>query len=78
MHVYLPASPHSVDTHSLSHVDNEVDIGVVVVVGAARDLQIKAVREASKNGTYCPGPIDSAAGAVSSIDRIPRHIGRPS
>lgn len=36
----LPSGPNGVDIHALSNVDNELDVGVVVVVGAAGNLDI--------------------------------------
>ncbi|PNY27761.1 Uncharacterized protein TCAP_02317 [Tolypocladium capitatum] len=38
--VALPARPNCVDVHTLGNVDNQLDVGVVVVVGAARDLDV--------------------------------------
>lgn len=36
----LPSSPHSVDAHTLCNIDNEFDVGIVVVVGTARNLSM--------------------------------------
>lgn len=36
----LPSSPYSVDIHALGNIDNEFDIGVVVVIGTARDFYV--------------------------------------
>lgn len=33
-----PSSPHGVDAHALGDIDNQLDVGVVVVVGATGDL----------------------------------------
>ena len=36
----LPSCPNGVNVHALGHVDNELNVGVVVVVGATGDLDI--------------------------------------
>lgn len=36
----LPSSPHGVDVHTLCDIDDELDVGIVVVIGASRDLNI--------------------------------------
>lgn len=36
----LPAGPDGVDIHALGNVDNQLDVGVIVVVGAAGDLDV--------------------------------------
>ena len=36
-----PASPHSLHLHALGDVDNKVDVGVVVVVGAAGRIHVQ-------------------------------------
>ena len=33
-----PAGPHGVDIHAFGYIDNELDVGIVVVVCTARDL----------------------------------------
>jgi len=37
---YSPTSPDGMDFHTLCYIDNELDVGIVVVVGATRDLCI--------------------------------------
>lgn len=34
-----PSCPHSVDVHTLCNIDNELDVGIVVVVGTSRNLR---------------------------------------
>jgi hypothetical protein len=37
---YSPSSPHGVHVHALGNIDNELDVGIVIVVGAAGYLHI--------------------------------------
>lgn len=41
---YAPSCPHGVDVHSLGHIDNELDVSVVVVVGTAGYLHVPVSR----------------------------------
>jgi hypothetical protein len=34
----LPSSPYRVNIHSLSNIDNQLNIGIVIIIGTTRDL----------------------------------------
>jgi len=63
----LPSSPDCVDVHTLGNIDDEFDVGVVVVVGTTRDL--------SQSSVHC-----SAFTTPISPESLyaPRHTDRPS
>jgi hypothetical protein len=45
-----PARPDGIDALALSHLDNEVHVGVVVLVGATGDLEEEGGREGGREG----------------------------
>ena len=48
---FLPSSPDGVNIHPLGNIDNELDIGVVVVIGPAWDLGID--RQLRNSAAFC-------------------------
>lgn len=44
-----PSRPDCMDVHSLSNIHDEVDVGIIVVVGSSRHLQRKMVSDLNEN-----------------------------
>lgn len=63
-----PSSPNGVDTCPLGDVNDEVDVGVVVVVGAAGNLD-EAVSHADVVGVDLSVRWSGGAGRVSPLQR---------